>query len=162
MSCVPADRPFLGNTEGRRVAPQDESGPIWPRAPGRPGEPPEIVLVVDGPIDRRRIPHLCRRLRMLLREGDAELIVCDVGDLGRPSAVTVDALARMQLTARRLGRRVTLRHACRELEDLLTLTGLREVIPTEPDSRLEPGREAEEREQDRGVEEEGDSPEPVA
>jgi hypothetical protein len=37
-------------------------------------------------------------------------------------------LARLQLTGRRLGRQVRLRHACGELQDLLALMGLRDVL----------------------------------
>ena len=82
--------------------------------------------------------------------------------LADPDAVTVDALARMQLTARRAGRRVHLRHACGELQDLLVLMGLGEVLPCGAVSGLEPRGQAEQREQARRVEEEGDSGDPLA
>jgi hypothetical protein len=74
-------------------------------------------------------------------------IVCDVGALA-PDAVTVDALARLQLTARRLGMEMRLRHASSELQDLLAFVGLRTVL------RVEAGGQAEQREQRLGVEEE--------
>ena len=63
-------------------------------------------------------------------------IVCDVGAL--PSdATAIDTLARLQLTARRLGLEVRLRHASSELQDLLAFAGLSDVL------RIETRRKAE-------------------
>ena len=76
--------------------------------------------------------------------------------LVEPDAGAVDALARMQLMALRAGERVVLRGASEELRGLLDLMGLRDVL------RVESRGEAEEREEVRGVEEEGDPAEPVA
>jgi hypothetical protein len=44
-------------------------------------------------------------------------------------AVTVDALARLQLAARRHGCRVRLRRASRELGELVAFMGLEDVLP---------------------------------
>jgi anti-anti-sigma regulatory factor len=66
-------------------------------------------------------------------------IVCDVGALA-PDAAAVDALARLQLSARRLGHEILLRDASTELQELLELVGLRDVL------RIETGRQAEQRE----------------
>jgi len=77
-----------------------------------------------------------------------------------PDAATVDALARLQLTARRLGRRLQLRWACQDLQALLAMMGLSEVLPCGDVSDLEPGRQAEQREQARGVQEEADPRDP--
>jgi hypothetical protein len=63
-------------------------------------------------------------------------IVCDVGSLP-PDVAAIDTLARLQLSARRIGLEVTLRHASIELQDLLAFAGLREVLG------LEPGRQPE-------------------
>ena len=41
----------------------------------------------------------------------------------------VDALARLALTVRRLGRRLVLRDAGDDLRDLIALTGLGDVLP---------------------------------
>ena len=57
-------------------------------------------------------------------------IVCDVGSVP-PDVATIDALARLQLTARRLGLELRLRHASNELQDLLAFAGLREVLRVE-------------------------------
>jgi hypothetical protein len=57
-------------------------------------------------------------------------IVCDVGSFP-PDAAAIDALARLQLTAKRLGLELRLRHASTELEDLLAFAGLRDVLRVE-------------------------------
>jgi ABC-type transporter Mla MlaB component len=117
-------------------------------------EPSTIVLVISGPIARADLPDLCEQVRGLLEGSDADLVVCDVRGLVDPDAVTIDALARLQLTARRLARRIRLTGACDELEELLGMMGLSEVVPLYRELPLEPTRQAEEREQARGVEEE--------
>ncbi|HEY8115245.1 MAG TPA: STAS domain-containing protein [Actinomycetota bacterium] len=93
----------------------------------RPG-PGGTVLVMSGPVTRDAIPALCERAERLLEGCDAGPVACDVGALAEPDATTIDALARLQLTARRLGYRVELRGTCGELEDLLRLAGLLEVL----------------------------------
>ena len=80
-------------------------------------------------------------------------VVCDVGGLA-PDLAAVDVLARLQLTARRLGVELCLRHASCELLELIAFAGLRDVL------RVEPGRQPEEREQRLGVEEEGELGDP--
>jgi anti-anti-sigma factor len=97
-------------------------------------EPGTIVLSLAGPIDRVHIRELCTRVRIYLESADAELVICDLAAVAHPDAVTVEVLARLQLTARRLGGRVGLRHACRELRDLLDLMGLGEVLPVRPEA----------------------------
>jgi ABC-type transporter Mla MlaB component len=90
--------------------------------------PNTFVLYIGGPIAPADIKGLCRRLRVLLQDSDADLVICDVSALAGPDAVAVDALARLQLTARRCGCQVLLRHACGELRELLVLTGLSDVV----------------------------------
>jgi hypothetical protein len=63
-------------------------------------------------------------------------IVCDVAFFA-PDAAAIDTLARLQLTARRLGLEFRLRHASNELQDLLAFAGLRDVL------RVEAGGQAE-------------------
>ena len=84
----------------------------------------------------------------------ASTIVCDVGALAA-DAVAVDALARLQLTARRLGLEIRLRDASIELQELLAFVGLRDVL------RVEAGGQAEQREQRVGVEEERELDDPT-
>src|SRR5918995_4192601 len=123
----------------------------------RPG-PGGTVLVMIGPVTRDAIPAVCERARRLLEGCDAGPVACDVGALAEPDAITIDALARLQLTARRLGHRVELRRTCEELEDLLELTGLREVLTggAVVASAVEAWGEPELREQALGFEEEAD------
>jgi hypothetical protein len=64
----------------------------------------------------------------LLERNVADVAVCDVSGV-EPDAVTVDALARLQLAAQRRGCQVRLRHASAELVGLVTFMGLRDVLP---------------------------------
>jgi ABC-type transporter Mla MlaB component len=74
---------------------------------------------------------LCERTRRLLEHGDAAIVICDLDAVAELDAVAVEALARLQLTARRLGRSIELRHAPRELQELLAFAGLEDVLPYE-------------------------------
>jgi anti-anti-sigma regulatory factor len=82
-------------------------------------------------------------------------IVVDVSAFA-PDAVTVDALARLQIAARRAGRRLQLRNASDDLQKLIAFVGLDGVL------RVEPGRKAEERKDRLGVEEERELDDPPA
>ena len=88
-----------------------------------------LVLLVTGPIPRRTLPRLCERVREVLRASGAEMIVCDVGAMDPPDGETVDTLARLQLTALRMGRRVRFLDASGTLRDLVTFSGLADVVP---------------------------------
>ena len=81
-----------------------------------------------GPIARDDLPGLCDRVCALLREHDPEIARCDVRGV-LVDAVTVDALARLQLAARRQGCQVRLDHASDELRGLVDLMGLTDVLP---------------------------------
>jgi ABC-type transporter Mla MlaB component len=119
-------------------------------------EPMTIEFTIGGVIARADIPALCERAQRLMAGVNADRLVCDVGAITNPDAVTIDALARLQLTARRLGRHVRLEHASPQLRELLSFVGLSEVLPVDGRSGIEAGRQAEEWEQGGGVEEEGD------
>jgi ABC-type transporter Mla MlaB component len=110
-----------------------------------------LFFVLGDPVVRADVPALCERLRLALEASDAVCVICDVRALTRPDAVAIDAVARLQLTARRLGRRLQLRHASAELQALLAFVGLSGVVQLSGMSRLR--AEAEEREQRVGVEE---------
>jgi hypothetical protein len=88
------------------------------------------------------------------------LITCDVGSIGQPDLHTLDALCRLQASARGLGVAVRLRHASAELRELVALSGLADVLPCEP-NLLVPQGKAEQGEETRGVEEEGDARDPI-
>jgi ABC-type transporter Mla MlaB component len=90
--------------------------------------PQTIAFAIRGPIARTDLPVLCDRVCALLERSAAEVVLCDVRDVD-PDAVTVDALARLQLAAGRHGCQVRLRHASDELLDLVAFMGLRDVLP---------------------------------
>ena len=85
-------------------------------------------------------------------------IECDVSALTDTDELALEALVRLQLTARRLGTSIRLHNASRELVDLLALLGLSEVLPVV--SGIESDGQTEQREQ-VGIDEEvdpGDAP----
>jgi ABC-type transporter Mla MlaB component len=90
--------------------------------------PNAIEFAITGPIARADLAGLCRRVCSVLDESDAGIALCDVRGVG-VDAVTVDALARLQLAARRHGSRVRLRHASAELLHLVAFMGLKDVLP---------------------------------
>ncbi len=90
--------------------------------------PKTIAFAVSGPIARGDLPGLCDRVCTLLQRTAAGLAICDVSRV-EPDAVTVDALARLQLAGRRHGCQVRLRNASSELQALVAFMGLRDVLP---------------------------------
>jgi hypothetical protein len=117
--------------------------------------PTTVAFAVAGPIARADLPAICGRVAALLEATGADVALCDVGLLPA-DAVAVDALARIQLAARRMGRDVVLRQATGDLRGLVALVGLAGVL------RIEPGGQAEQREQRVGVEEERELDDPPA
>ncbi|SNT57987.1 hypothetical protein SAMN05421812_110233 [Asanoa hainanensis] len=84
-------------------------------------------LLTLGPTIRRgEILGLCERLAALGRP--VRVVVC-VAAVADPDMLTVEALARICLTARRHGCEVSVEGADERLCHLLTLTGLLGVVP---------------------------------
>ena len=110
----------MDSTDHLPPAPQQGAG----SAPG----PSAAVLELRGAIARSDVPALCGRVRALVEDGQADVVVCDVAGVSDPDCATVDALARMQLTAKRLGSGLRLRGASDELHELLAMAGLCEVV----------------------------------
>ncbi|SEP87615.1 STAS domain-containing protein [Streptomyces radiopugnans] len=142
-----------------------------PRPPG--GETASLVLAAEGPVTRADIPLLCERLHRVLNRTRADPVVVDTGEFCEADMVTVEALARMQLTARRLGRRIRLGNADGGLLRFLAWTGLDAELLTAgagtgavPDRGRSAGSEArrqpEQREQPRGVQEGVERGDPAA
>ena len=101
-----------------------------PRIPSRPQlAPGTVVLTVRGRIDAARANRLCDEVRRMLEASGALIVDCDVATVTQPDVATVDTLARMSLTARRLNRRLRLRNASPRLQELIVLAGLLEVMP---------------------------------
>jgi ABC-type transporter Mla MlaB component len=90
--------------------------------------PQTVAFAISGQIARTDLAGLCERVCGLLERNGADVALCDVTGV-HPDAVTVDALARLQLAARRHGCQVRLRHPSDELLDLLTFMGLSDVLP---------------------------------
>ena len=100
--------------------------------PCPPPGPPSVVLVVDGPMTAGSVGSLCGTLHAVLQATGVDLVTCDVAGLAHPSTADVEAVARLQLTARRMGRSIRLRHASGRLCELLDLFGLQDVVPCVP------------------------------
>jgi hypothetical protein len=95
--------------------------------------PRTIAFAVWGPIARGDLPGLCDRVCALLRATRPAVALCDAHGV-EPDAVTVDALARLQLAASRTGCRVVLRHASDDLLELVAFMGLADVLGDDPDA----------------------------
>jgi ABC-type transporter Mla MlaB component len=92
-------------------------------------DPRTLSFRIEGPITREDLPGLCDRVCKLLASSDADEAICDVSGVG-VDAVTVDALARLQLAARRHGCRIRLcGSASPELLALVEFMGLTDVLP---------------------------------
>jgi ABC-type transporter Mla MlaB component len=97
--------------------------------------PRTVAFAIEGPIERSDLPGLCDRVCGLLERSGSPLAVIDVHGVTN-DAVTVDALARLQLAARRHGCQVRLRNATPELRELVAFMGLTDVLPCDlPASR---------------------------
>ncbi len=90
-------------------------------------EPRAIVFTIHGPIARADLDGLGDRVCALLSKAAASVVYCDVRDV-EPDAVTVDALARLQLGAHRQGCEVRLRGTSSALRALVELMGLADVL----------------------------------
>ena len=88
---------------------------------------PPLVFAIHGPIQRHDLPGLCDRVCALFAANPASEALCDCRGV-EPDAVTVDALARLQLAAHRHGLRVRLRDASAELVGLVRFMGLDDVL----------------------------------
>lgn len=128
-----------------------------PRPAQRRHVPHTMVITIDDSIAGDDVVGRCVRVRDDLECCTAERLVCDVAGVGRPDASTLDLIARLALTARRLGREMQLRHASAPLEELLRFVGLADVA----ELRVEAERKAEQREEVLGVQEERDAVDPV-
>ena len=119
------------------------------------------ILTLPDTITRDDIPALCRCLRTVLLFDSHRMICCDAGALIHPDLVAIDALARLQLTAHRLGAEIVLTGASDDLKELLSLAGLDGVLPTRLGSPIHPIGQAEQREIPRGVQEEREPTDPA-
>jgi ABC-type transporter Mla MlaB component len=87
-----------------------------------------VAISIWGPLRRGDLPGLYARVCALLAANAGAVIAADVTRCAA-DAVAVEALARLQLGARRYGCRVRLRRATPELIALVRFMGLAEVLP---------------------------------
>jgi ABC-type transporter Mla MlaB component len=87
-----------------------------------------ITFAINGPIAPSDLAGLCSRICALLERSGAATAYCNVRDVNA-DAVTVDALARLQLAAHRRACQVRLRDASDSLRDLLAFMGLQDILP---------------------------------
>jgi hypothetical protein len=128
-----------------------------------------VRFALDAALTRADIPCLCAGLADRLRAGPGPgQVVCDASG-ARPDVVTVEALARLRLTAGRHGWRFSVRGATPELVNLFGLMGLGGFLAAAQQAAANGRRsvagteavgQAEEREQLLGVEEVVDSGDP--
>ena len=122
-------RPSTGYIIGDRSVPL-EADDFWHRRESKElvGKRDAITFAITGPITPTDLPGLCERVCTLLELTGAPVAYCDVRGIS-PDAVTVDALARLQLAAHRRGCQVRLRQASSELRELVAFMGLADVLP---------------------------------
>jgi ABC-type transporter Mla MlaB component len=90
--------------------------------------PTTVRFEIRGPIARADLPGLCERVCALLSGSGADVAICDASGVD-VDAVTIDAVARLQLAARRHDCRIRLCSAPPELLELVSFMGLTNVIP---------------------------------
>lgn len=120
-----------------------------------------IDLGIGGRIHPNEIPRLLGRLQNVFDRWDAQRVVCDLSRLTVPDVTAVDALARLRLLARRNGKMMSVTTPCRELQELVDFVGLSVLGLSDP-LPLQACRQAKEREEAGGVEEEADPDDPVS
>ena len=105
------------NSRGRRT-----------RGDAQPAQLISLRFAVEGPLARSDVRGLCDRVSALLVAAGATIALCDVGGVD-PDAVAVEALACLQLAARRHGCQISLVGASAELRQLVAFMGLEDVLP---------------------------------
>lgn len=94
---------------------------------GRKGASVTSVFI-GAPRETAEIRGLTGRLRVLLLEDETGPLVCDLSLLSEPDCGTVDALARLQLSAGRLGHRISLQGVTPRLHELFVMAGLCDAV----------------------------------
>ena len=89
--------------------------------------PAIVEVAIRGPLARSDLAGLYARVCALFTANPGALLLCDVIEVA-VDAVAIEALARLQLGARRHGCAVRLRNAPHELVDLACFMGLERVV----------------------------------
>jgi ABC-type transporter Mla MlaB component len=117
-----------GAAENSSPAPTDEFRARRPSVQLMAASAPQTIdFAITGSIERSDLPGLCDRICAILVLQRPTTAFCNVSGV-EPDAVCVDALARLQLAARRHGCTVRLRHASAELLALVAFMGLTDVL----------------------------------
>ncbi|MGW1129197.1 STAS domain-containing protein [Streptomyces sp. NPDC002526] len=91
-------------------------------------EQPAAVVVLPDPLTRADVPRLCAELAAVLTASPTAEAACDTSAVAHPDLTTIEAIARLSLTARRLGAPgLRLCNTPPELRALLDLVGLGEA-----------------------------------
>ena len=85
------------------------------------------TLAIQGPILRSDLPGLYDRVCALLARRRPPVLVCEVHGV-EADAVSIEALARLALAARRHDSQLQLLGASQELRELVSFMGLDEVL----------------------------------
>jgi ABC-type transporter Mla MlaB component len=86
-----------------------------------------VHALIRGPLERRDLPGLYRRICAQLAATHGRTLVCEVAEVAA-DGVAIEALARLRLGARRHGCRVLIANAPAELDELIQLCGLEGVL----------------------------------
>jgi ABC-type transporter Mla MlaB component len=111
-----------------------------------------VRLVIRGPIQRADLPGLFDRVCTLFGSNRGSIVLCDVAGVDT-DAITVEAIARLQLAARRHACQLRLCNVSEELLGLVAFLGLREALTGEA-LDVEPQRQSEQRKERLGFQEE--------
>ncbi|WP_308295738.1 STAS domain-containing protein [Streptomyces odontomachi] len=97
------------------------------------------ALILPAVVGPDGLARLCGDVRARLAVAGCGVVLCDARALGGRGLAAVDLLARLELTARRAGGHIRLRHPPPDLPALLLLTGLSFEVERQAEGREEPG-----------------------
>ena len=100
-------------------------------------QPAPRQIIVGSRIERSDVAPLCALLDALAARQPTGTLDIDVRALDRCDLLTIDGLARLALAARQRRRSIRLLGASPALRELLTLSGLRHVLPCPPAPSVE-------------------------
>ncbi|MEU8239690.1 STAS domain-containing protein [Actinoplanes missouriensis] len=92
------------------------------------------IFPVRTGVGRAEIPALCAALATLLHGREPDVVLCEVAGPGPPGVATVEALARLRLTAQRHGWQLRVHGMTTELHRLIALLGLTATLPADGDA----------------------------
>jgi hypothetical protein len=94
-----------------------------------------IVVPAEAPVPPEAMVELCRQMVEALAHSRQKALVCDLGRVTAADLTVIEALARMQLVARRRGCAIEFRHVGYGVRELLALSGLCDVLPVIDDAQ---------------------------